>query len=767
MNGSGGGRRQRRALVIFVAIPVACALLALGMLFSEVDGSPTLAAVASARAPGARTVRAAAGGNVGRPTLPLPEAANAHRMLSGVVLSAAGGRLRGAEVCVVESAEPCCSSRQCGQTDAEGRFALRAEPAAGSLLVSARNHVPRQWPLTARSDAELAEPLVITLELGGVELSGTVVDATGGAIAGALVAAESVPSVEAVASRRVEGALARLHAATLSDSSGAFRVRVPPGPLVVSAQADAYSRASLRLEPPFSDVTLVLAPGSEIVGRVRLASTNEPLGHVSVIAVKKSGQSAEPARAQTGVDGAFSLRGLAGGAYEVMVSTPEWRSSPAFVSVGIGEQSEPLSLFVEPAFTLSGTVLVDGELCLKGVLTASGSRSSSAPIVDGHVASVGMVGGHYDITIECDGAVPLDESIDIEREDVDRSWSLTAGLGLQGSVETASGEALAGASVSVYSVHSTGRASLCRSDAAGDFECGGLVPGEYRCTLSDAHGNEEDVVNVTVSADSSTRVVLRAAPAGTIRGRLEGAAEGQQRVYARREGGSPIEAISESGSFEFQGLQLGRYIVSSARPQERAGSDDVAVSLARDGEVVNVQLRAPGWTTIRGRVIDERAEPVVDTWVHASFADELGGDGVGDSPVAMTDGDGNFTLERLAPGNYDIVASTDRGEAILRRVQSGATDVVVQLTAYAALSGVVATATGAPVTSFELWYQRGTKRTSDRHHTRDGSWQLPWLPAGTYRVGVRSDFGDAALDVLLDPGQKATVRLTVASAAGP
>lgn len=616
--------------------------------------------------------------------------------------------------------------------------------------------------MPAPTNTEPAEPIMITLESGGAELSGTVVDATGGPVVGALVTVQPVPQGAGRASTEPEeDAMTLLGGATVSDSSGAFRLPVPSVPLVVKAQAEAYSHGSSRVSPPFGEVTLVLAPGSEIAGSVRRADTKEPVGNATVVAVSRSGLRAR-AHVETGVDGEFSLRGLAAGAYEVTAASAQFKSPPSLVSVGVGARSEPVSLLVERTFTLSGTVSVGEQPCRRGTLVASGPTSGNAAIVDGQVASVDMLGGHYDITIDCEGAVPIDEGIELQSDQTGRHWSSTPGISLRGRIESASGKGLPGASVGVYPLHPTGRGSVCISDAAGEFSCGGLLPGDYMCSANDAYGGEAAAVDVTLSAVSSPRVVLRAKPNGTIRGRLEGAAANPLRVYALEERGSPVEAVVESGQFEFKGLPLGRYVVSSTRPQQQASSDSAAVSLVRDGQVVDVQLRAPSWATIRGRVVDERAAPVMDAWVHAALPIELNGDAHEGSPPVLTDDEGHFTLERLASGTYDIVASTGSGETTLRGVQSGAADVIIELTAYGALSGVVSNAVGEPVNSFELWYQRGTKQTRDQLHSEDGSWNLPRLPPGEYRVGVHSEFGDAVADVVLDPGEEATVALTVA-----
>jgi hypothetical protein len=754
------GPTRRTGLI--TALIAVFSLVALAFVRLAVEGGDREAAPAEALNPiaGPFPVQIDTSGTRSPPLQPLQSPVP--RRLTGVVASAGGGLLRGAEVCVIDSSEACCSSRLCAFSDEDGRFSLHWSGVRGLLLASAKDHAPWKRHLTASTDAQPADAIVITLEPGGAELSGSVIDATGGAIVGAVVTVRpAAQPADRASIETEESAVALLGAATVSDSSGAFRLRVPGVPLVVRAQAEAYSHGSLRLSPPFAEVTLVLVPGSEIVGSVRRAETDEPVGNATVVAVSKSGLRAR-AHVETGVDGEFSLRGLAAGAYEVTAASIESKSLPSLVSVGVGERSETVTLLVEATFTLSGRVSIGDEPCRRGSLMASGPSSGNTAIVDGQVASVGMLGGHYEITIDCDGAVPIEESIELRNDQTGRYWSSTPGISLRGRVESASGKSLPGASIDVYPLRSAGRGSRCVSDAAGEFSCGGLSPGEHRCSASDGYGTEAATADVTLSAASSPRVVLRAKPTGTIRGRFEGTAENHPRVYALEERGSPVEAVAQAGQFEFKGLPLGRYVIASTRPQQHLGSESASVSLERDGQIVDVQLRAPQWVTIRGRVIDERAAPVMDAWVRAALPLELNGDSFDSIPPVLTDDDGSFTLEHLVSGVYDIVASTGAGETTLRGVQSGAANVLIELKAYGALSGVVSNSVGEPVNSFELWYQTGTKQSRDQLHTEDGSWNLPGLPPGEYRVGVHSEFGDAVADVVLEPGKEATLALTVA-----
>lgn len=763
MKGPGKPYPRRRAALIVATIS-ACVALALAIIRARVSDGGRAGAGAPARASTGRGATSVAQTNVARPQSPRRSPALPNRVLSGVVVSGDGSPVQGAEVCAVELVEPCCSSRQCAFSDSGGQFTLHADAGARLLLASAKEHTPWRGRLGPITGAGSTAPIVITLEAGGAELSGMVLDASGGPVIGALVtvrpaaaAARAPVPDEADDDGRSDG----FDGATLSDSSGAFRLRVPVVPLVLSAQAEAYSHGSSRVSPPFEPVTMVLVAGSEIVGNVRRADTREPVGNATVLAVSKSGLR-ERAHAEAGVDGQFSLRGLAAGTYELSAAGSKVGSLPVLVSVGVGERSEPVSLWVESTFTLAGTVAVDDEPCRRGMLVASGPSSGSTLIVDGEVASTGLLGGHYDVTIDCEGAIPIEESLDLREDQVGRRWTSSSGISLRGRVESASGQGLPGASVGVHPLGSTGRGSHCISDAAGEFSCAGLLPGDYRCSLNDAHGNEAAALDVSVSAASAPRVVLRAKPTGAIRGRLDPGEGSSVRIYALQEGGSIVETQVEAGRFQFDGMPLGRYVVSAGRPQRQRDGDNALASLQRDGQVVDVQLRAPRWATIRGRVVDERGAPLMDVWVHAALPLELDGDPRDGSVPVLTDESGNFTLERLVSGEYDLVASTGSGETTVRGIQSDAANVVIELSAYGALSGMVSNAAGEPVRSFELWYERGTKQSRDRYHTEDGSWDLPRLPPGEYRVGVHSEFGDAVTEVVVEPGGNATVALTVA-----
>jgi hypothetical protein len=257
-----------------------------------------------------------------------------------------------------------------------------------------------------------------------VIVSGTVLDASGGAIAGAWLRAE-------------DGRGAGL-ASTGSSGAGTFRVSVAPGLTRISAGADGYSEQLEDILAPVEGLRLVLAPESAIAGHVLVEGTREPVPGAVVTALSEEGLPTEPHAARTTADGAFRVSGLSAGRYSLAAVARNWRSEPRMIVVTVAETAEPIELGVRRATPLRGVVRVGGVLCQRGGVSVQGAVHLYSPLApDGSVLFDGVPPGRYDLEVSCAGALAQLDQLDVGPEPIDRAWELERGLELRGVASSA------------------------------------------------------------------------------------------------------------------------------------------------------------------------------------------------------------------------------------------------------------------------------------------------------------------------------------------
>jgi hypothetical protein len=311
-------------------------------------------------------------------------------------------------------------SEQCVDTDTSGRFEFTQAFAASSglLLASALGYRSREQVL--QQDAALNENVVIELDPGGENLSGQVVDASGGPVASAMVT--------------LRGNSDAVTGAVLSGSDGRFEITESPGVLEVCAQADAYSRTCREIAGPSDEHILVLTQESRIMGRVLTRPGGEAVAGASVIAWNRNGLHVPARRTSSADDGSFAIAGLPAGGYDVVASGEDSRSAEQWVVVGLGETAAPITLWAGPAVRVSGLVLAADEPCGGGSVQLSGPIWAHEPVAaDGTVQFDGVIPGRYDATADCEHALSQTVSLDVGSEPVEHVWTLEK---LDGSWET-------------------------------------------------------------------------------------------------------------------------------------------------------------------------------------------------------------------------------------------------------------------------------------------------------------------------------------------
>jgi hypothetical protein len=589
------------------------------------------------------------------PTLPVEAAAQRARLLiSGVVQSTSGAPLAHASVCALHASEPCCGAESCVLSDRAGRFELDARRADEALLVaSAEGYLP-----VRRRLSEEATAVVLTLEPGGSRVTGSVVDASGGPIARALVLAEAPGDPRS--------------AIALSSAGGGFSITVPPGPILLTARAEGYSQPSLEVVAPTDHVQLVMSAAGSIAGRVLTEATRRSVSGVAVTAYNSNGLLAAPRSAVTDEHGDFRLERLPPGAYSLVAASAQWRSSERSTVLDFAGQ-EVVELLVSPATRLTGSVKVNGSSCGLGSVLLDGPTTAALPVnAEGRVEFLGVLPGAYRVHVSCASALDQDDELQIGLEAVMREWDLDQGLRLTGVATNASATPLAGVQVQVDPVGELGsRGSVaCTSDARGAFDCSGLQPGEYECQLRENGIERSDSVRVSlVEGSLPAPVFLRSKPAASLHVRVEGSAALQLdalTVLARPKGKSPLVAERKGDSFVLEALPLGRYDVL-LDPEVPGASRSIELRTA--DAVVELALSGVESRALSGRVVDESGSGVPDVWLRVS-GDSLYG-AVRPAPPVMSDADGSFTVPGLLPGHYDLRASGDRGQAQLDLLNDG------------------------------------------------------------------------------------------------
>jgi hypothetical protein len=585
--------------------------------------------------------------------------------VSGIVQSTHGEPLDGASICMVPARMQCCAAQSCVVSDAAGRFSLEASVVNSAIVIaSAEGYLPLRRPFL---ESSRGTSLVLSLEPGGVRLTGNVVDASGGAVLAALVSASGAGDTALAFARTA--------------SAGRFALTVPEGTLQLSARADGYSSVVRQIDAPHDDIELILTAASSLRGHVLARETREPVAGTEVRVFDANGLQLGSRRATTDEGGAFAIEGLAAGGYFVDASSAEWRSARSGFFLEIAEE-KTLDLAVDPATRFNGKVRAGGATCQRGRVSLEGPVPGFRELdSNGEVAFEGVLPGAYRAHVSCEPGMELTDEIEVGLQSVTRDWDLNPGSSLTGVVMWGDALPLARARVEVDPIGEprSRRSVVCSSnDEHGAFSCFGLEPGEYACQLRENAVARSEIVPVTLREGSSPpTVVLRANPTASLHIRIENAASLQLEaltVVAQRKGSAPRPADRKGSEFVLERIPLGVYDVM-LDPEVAGGRR--TVELMNAGAVVDLSLTPPPGRTLSGRVVDERGNGVPDAWVRVSGTSPYGA--LFPASPVMSDAEGAFTIPGLLQGSYELSAASSRGEARLDDVANDGRRVLVPL----------------------------------------------------------------------------------------
>ncbi len=370
-----------------------------------------------------------------------------------------------------------------------------------------------------------------------------------------------------------------------------------------------------------------------------------------------------------------------------------------------------------------------------------------------------------------------------EERRVQQDCELSPGLIIAGRVVGPDSNGLEGAFIDAIT-HGENYSSRgeARSKKGGEFAIVDLAEGVYtlRTQLS---GYEADPLLKVEAGD--TNVTIQVFEQGSVTGRVVDASTGRPvetfnctaRVVhpTNNAFGAVVSRGSfrgrTDGSFELANLSENTYVVQAdAEGYASSFSDPFTVTQGMATPDVVVRLSQGG--TLRGKVVDSYSgDPVVgavvstneNNYIDSDFTRLLGGmvATAMSKKTAKTDKEGEFTLDLLTPGVYQVRIDHDAYTPVVRNdvtVGSGGVDDfgTVLMTRGASIHGTVFSADGRPAAGLNV-YLRPTNgdigKSGQARTDASGRFNLKNVAAGTYKLSAarpQNQLGGSPFDTILD-----------------
>ena len=691
---------------------------------------------------------------------------------------------------------------RCVETDASGHYLVGNLYAARYTVVAmAKGFRPDYWWLDADrrvndfvvAAGEHAANIDIVLRSGGVEITGTVSDVTGGTIPRARVRAGAGgwfgnsgfgPMVE-------------------TDERGHYALWVKRGNVSVTAVADGYAPGNKNGSAP-GKLDVLLTPESTLSGTVVDATSAQPVegAHVEIDGWESNADDL------TDEKGRFHLTRLNPGRYVTVAHAPMgYGKSDGSTLVGLGQHVDGVTIKLWPAQRLAAHVVIgaDKKPCPRPDASLEDTRTQRwigfEREPDGTLVADGVLAGTYKARPSCDGYAPADTYPKVEvtaKETAPIEWRVDPGATITGRVLTKAGAPIDDAEVTSRVVGGTREDMQWGSDRSkqdGTYKLVGLRPGKFKLEVTtDVAVSPKEGYPVDVAAGATIARDLILDDGGSIRGTVvdeTGAAVADVQVDARSSRQDDWMFMSQNvrsddtGAFHIDALRAGDYRVVASRNWSEQLKKPGTTDDARQGEKVTVAAAQTATVrvlvesqggTIKGTVTDPDGKPVSDAFVSSARESDAAGAQqsnvqstrwFGEERPIVTGTDGTFALTKLSsPGKYTLRAyRKGGGEAVAEHVAVGST-AVLQIKPTGSITGVVKRDGGPPPDEITIDIRdpkTGFAREESFYRTA-GKYAVRDLPAGHFLVGAKAQEGHQNLELDLADGEaKAGLDFTLAS----
>ena len=629
------------------------------------------------------------------------------------------GKAASDDLAAVEIGEPVCVT-----SGADGRYRLSGVlPASYSVGAAARGFIPATYCDANRRNrfdlgpGEERHGVDIVLQPGGVELAGVVKDVGGGPVEGALLKTQLAMGVALHAAVRMR-----------SMADGRFRIGSRRTSSCSSRRPMGMRTAGVGRARPGRPSRFSSCPSRCCRGGWSTSGPACPCQARGWPAPEKGRRTSADLRGGGGRaddQGRFRLTRLPPGRYKPVATSPRgYGQARESVLLGLGQSVDGVVIEMHPAAMVTGRILVAGSEapCSSGWVSLSDAKREryfrEDVGRDGRIRDRGSGGrpvpGHDHVHGFLAEEQYPDLVVSAGEPPAEQRWTARPAARIRGTVRTSEGAPLANASVSAHLHGAQGtRVSPNVGDAGtgadGRFEMTGLVSGTYAVSASAReHPQTFWPGLVTVGEAGEATVDIRLDVGGDLLGEVVDdkghpvagvglnaeSSAGDEDEALRSMLGIPAPTTADDGSFALRGLRPGTYRLSadrgpgfearSLRSRGKRHADDGGERIeVAAGKTVRASFVVDSHSgVIRGRVVDGRGGPITDALVDAER--ESGPSGLGPRSGAvgqvgrpgrpiMTDSDGRFAIEKLAPGTYTLRAHRPGGgEALAEGVAVGA-----------------------------------------------------------------------------------------------
>jgi hypothetical protein len=577
-------------------------------------------------------------------------------------------------------------------TGADGAFDFGVLPAA-MLEVSAEatGRAPASLQVIANDPTKPTDDLLIELGDCRSRLFGTVVDASGG----------GVPKA-----RLTDSGLG----GTTAGPGGEYSLCVAVGQSTLRIEADGYGSVQRDIQVVGEmRYDFELVPESVLAGRV-VDGGGRPVPNARVFANPDISEQPHFVGVGAGIaddDGRFRIDGLAPGRFHLFAAADGVGTSVAKLAIASPGTGKDVTIVVDRQARVSGRVVRDGQP-VTGALVAV---EPGAPLTgraysqsDGKFALDNVPYGKIKlVAVGYDQQTPATVVVDKDLDNV--TIEVTDRATLSGRV-LRHGKPVAGADVFCAPSQTTARSSI-----DGTYILRGLPPGQCQLNAQELRTVFAFMPskNLTIAAGVANTADIELSGGGEARGVVvDESGKAVPHVYVRmiEPNGDVGESMTDDkGQFHCMLMLGGDYRVSvfptpgAQAAFEPASGEHPVVNVA-DGNASTKGVRIAikhEQMSISGRVVDDTGAIVADVHVEALGTNPRARGVASMIPSIRADANGNFTINNLARGFYNLHAhAADGSETEVIEIAAGTTGVEIKLARPGTIEGTLTGFTTQP-----------------------------------------------------------------------